>query len=239
MSQERTLEYTILQKVVLYIVPFVLIALVWRTLPFKVSLKVFFCCFLTPFLIIIVNSFAIRLEYFNISSSARAAICITAAVFLLAPLIINVVYDVHKRNYLNSYPTDGIISLRITCDVNSINEHGSIGSEWTYQHFLNSQEFKSGNILKVDAKEGFTITSRIIERDGIDDVGEVTSKRYFYSSFNNREKTLTVLQNVHIVENGGRKYSNSSADFEVIYTLKRVIPTSAGFFYVFFIRPAI
>ena len=100
-------------------------------------------------------------------------------------------------------------------------------------HFLNNQEFKNGDILKVNAKSPFTITSRFIERDSISDVGETTSPKYNYSSNDNYKKTLTILQKVNVVENGGRKYAGSTADFEATYTLKRVIPESMTFWDMF------
>jgi hypothetical protein len=232
-NEKNKLEYTNLQRLFLFIIPVAFIVLAWRMFPFSNIFKAMLCCFLGAFIILVAVVFAEYLGYFKRFKSAWAVICITAVVFLLFPAIINVVYGIHEKEYLNSYPTDNSISVKITYDIDRTGGSGSIGGEWTYKHFLNNQEFKNGDILKVNAKSPFTITSRFIERDSISDVGETTSPKYNYSSNDNYKKTLTILQKVHVVENGGRKYAGSTADFEATYTLKRVIPESMTFWDMF------
>lgn len=162
------------------------------------------------------------------------AITITIIVFITFPLVISVICGIHKREYLLSYPTDNQISVKIVCDIDRIGGSGSIGNEWTYEHYLNDKEFEDGEIVTVSAKDFFSITSRFIEHDNsINDVGESTSQRYRYSDNDNYKKTIIISQKVHVVEQGGRRYAGSTADFNVIYKLKRVIPTTMSYWDVF------
>ena len=175
MNERNRWEYTNLQRLLLFVIPIAFIALIWRMFPLSNIFKAMLCCFLGVFIVSGAVIFAEHLRYFKKFNSAWAVVCITAAVFLIFPAIINVVYGIHEKEYLNSYPADNSISVKITYDIDRTGGSGSIGGEWTYKHFLNNQEFKNGDILKVNAKSAFTITSRFIERDSISDVGETTS----------------------------------------------------------------
>lgn len=229
MFNDTKFEFTKLQYILLCITGIAFIALIWDMFPLDNILKVAICCFIGTFILLIVISFAECVSYFKKITSAKIATTITILVFLTFPLAISIMHGIHEQEYLESYPANNQISVRITYDIDRVGGSGSIGSEWTYEHFLNKKKFQNGDILSISAKVPFTITSRCIERDSIDDIGESTSKQYKYSQNNNYKKTLTISQKVHVTEQGGRRYAGSTADFKVIYTLERVIPTSMGY----------
>lgn len=226
-------EFTKFQNVLLCISPIAFIVLIWEMIPLDNLLKSAICCFLGAFIFWMVIAFANYLSCFKKIKTARMATSITMFVFVVVPLAINIVHGIHEKEYLTSYPTDNQISIKITYHIERTGGSGSIGNEWTYMHFLNKREFETGQILTVNAKNPFTITSRFIERDKIDDIGESTSKQYIYSQSDNYKKTLNISQKVHVTEQGGRRYAGSTADFKVTYTLTRVVPSSMNYWDVF------
>lgn len=156
----------------------------------------------------------------KMSVKRKLTIIAAAIFFLLLTIVIYIVYNVHKSKFIASYPDDNRISVCITCVVDLIEEYGSVGNEWGYEHFLNSQEFKSGEILTIGAKDSFSIASRITEYDDISDIGKTVE----YYTYDNYKKPLVISQYVRVVESGGKRYVGSFADFNVVYTLERVMP---------------
>ena len=203
--------------------------LFWRMLPTSTSAKLLIFSVSGVFIVLLVSLFSSYLNYFECASSPRTTLIITAIVFLMFPLAINITQNVHEKDYLVSYPSDGKVSVSITYDIDRTGGSGSIGSDWSYHHYLNDHEFKNGDVLTIRADSAFVIKSRFIERDSIDDIGETISSKYKYSTNENYKKTLVIPQKVHVVENGGKRYAGSTADFKVVYTLKRVVPPSMNF----------
>ena len=232
MKNTTKFEFSKIQNALLIITSLAFIVLVWGMFPLHTALKVAICCFLGSFIFLMVISFANYLSYFKVVSSAKIAITITMVVFVAFPLAISIFHSIHEKEYLSSYPADNQISVKITCDIDRIGGSGSIGDDWVYKHYLNNTEFKNGEIVNVNGKTAFTIKSRFIESDSISDIGESISKQYRYSENNNYKKTLVISQKVHVVEQGGRKYAGSTADFNATYKLKRVVPTSMSYWEV-------
>ena len=233
MGNSTTFEFSRIQKVLLCVTSIVFIVSIWEMFPLQNALKVAICCFLGLFIFLAVFSFAEYLSYFKIVSSAKMAIAITMIVFVVCPLTTSIMHNIHKREYLSSYPTDNQIYVKITCDIDRVGGSGSIGNEWAYEHYLNGEEFEDGEIVTINAQTSFAIKSRFIEQDSINDIGESTSRKYRYAEDENYKKTLTISQQVHVVERGGRKYAGSTADFNATYKLIRVIPTSMSYWDVF------
>ena len=166
--------------------------------------------------------------------SAWKSIICTAIVVLLIPSIMSVTYYAHHNTYLSSAPSNNQVSLRITADVKRTGGSGSIGGEWRYKHAINSNTFKSGDIVEINIKKPFNITSTIIENDEIDDVGTSISREYTYGITGDYTEEISLSNNVKVVERGGRKNSGAYATFTVNYTINRVVPNDYTFFDVYF-----
>ena len=161
----------------------------------------------------------------------RKPIIISAIVFVVLALAVNIMYGVHKHKYMTLCPDDGQILVKIKCDIDRVKESGSVGNEWSYDHFLNNQRFKDGDTLTINTGETFSITSRITEHDDISDIGEANSGEYTYDDY---KKPFIISQRVRVVERGGRRYAGSYADFNVVYTVERVLPPDIGVWDVYF-----
>lgn len=161
----------------------------------------------------------------------RQPIIVSAMIFVALTLVATIMYNNHKDKYLSSPPDNGQISVKIKCNVDCVNESGSVGNEWSYEHFLNKQRFKDGDALTINTREIFSITSRITEHDDISDIGEANSGEYTYDDYKN---PLIISQRVRVIERGGRRYAGSFADFNVVYTLERVFSPDVGFWDVYF-----
>ena len=160
----------------------------------------------------------------------KNAIIIAVLVFLILSFIVNIMYDVHKQRYISSPPDDNHILVRIKYDIDRIKEYGSVGNEWEYNHLLNNQEFKDGEVLNVNVKDPLSIKTRIVEYDKIPDIGESISR----CKYDNYKSPIEVSQHVRVTERGGKKYAGSFVDFEVVYTIERVLPKNMSFWDVFF-----
>lgn len=233
MDNYTKLEFSKFQNTLLVLTSIVFILLVWNFFSVDDLLKAVICIFLCSFILLMVTSFARYLGYLEIAKTAQKAVSITMLVFVAFPLVINIMHSVHEKDYLVSCPVDNKISARISCDVDRVGGTGSIGKEWTYKHFLNDKEFENGEVVVINVKSSFTITSECIERDSIPDVGTTTSKQIVYPQGGDYKKPLIISQKVHVVEKGGRRYAGSTADFVVTYTITRVIPTTMGYWEVF------
>lgn len=237
MNNPTKFEFSKIQSALLIITSIAFIVLIWAMFPMYNALKVAICCFLGGLIFLTVISFAEYLSYFKAVSSANMAIAVTMIVFIMFPLIISIFHSIHEKEYLSSYPADNQISVEITYDIDYVGGNGSVGDGWVYEHYLNDTEFKNGEIVSINGKTSFTIKSRFIEIDGINDVGESTSRQYRYSENDNYKKDLIISQNVHVVEQGGRKNAGATADFNATYTLKRVVPTSMSYWDMFWYTP--
>lgn len=173
--------------------------------------------------------FSHRLAAFKVVKTEKTAIAITATVFLLFPLLGNLVYSANANNYLASYPADDYISVKLRCDIERVGGSGSIGDQWSYYHYYNQTEFKDGDTLTVKATLPFTITSKFVEHDAIPDVGVTKSRLLRFFENGNYDRTLTISQLVHVEERGGRRYAGSTANFRATYTLERVIPSTMSY----------
>ena len=233
MNSTTKFKFSKTQGVLLIITSIAFIVLTWRMVPLDNTLKLAICLFLGSFVFLMVISFADYLSCFKAVSSAKMATIITMIVFMAFPLTISIFYSIHEEEYLVSYPADNQISVKITYDIDRVGGSGSIGYEWVYKHYLNDTEFKNGDIVDINGKTAFTIKSRFIEHDSVDDIGESTSKQYNYSENDNYKKTLSISQKVHVVERGGRKNAGSTADFNATYKLERVVPTSMSYWDIF------
>lgn len=228
-DEKNKFSFSLIQSLLFCITSIIVVIFVWKLLPIHNIIKLCILLSFGSFILWIVISFAAYISRLNIIRTSWQSVIITILMFLAVPVLLVVTHNIHEKEYLTSYPDDNQISVQITYEINRVNSSGSIGHDWTYHHFLNNQEFESGDIVTINAKSPFSITSRFVEHDSISDVGESSSKQYKYSQNDNYKKTLTISQKVHVTERGGRKYAGSTADFNVTYTLKRVVPPSIGF----------
>lgn len=211
----------------------IFLILVWDMILLDAITKMFLCLLISPFVIMIALGFHNFLYYFNKGLIGWKATAATIAVFLIIPIIMDNIYEHSANRYLVSYPFDGVVAVKIECDEEYIGGSGSVGNEWSYIHLLNGTPFSSGEIVELCVSEPFTITSRIIERDGISDVGETTSDRIAYSNNQNWRRNLNFYNVVHVDEQGGRKNAGAYADFRVSYTLTRTFPDSINYWNLF------
>ncbi len=158
----------------------------------------------------------------------------TAILFLLVPAIMTISYFSHLNDYRTSIPSDNCIQFRINANVKKTGGSGNVGNEWSYKHAINSNQFKSGEIIELNIKNPFTITSTITENDDINDVGTTTSGEYSFSVFGNYSEEIVITNSVRVDERGGRRNSGAYALFSVEYTINRVLPEDYSFFDVYF-----
>lgn len=174
------------------------------------------------------------LGFLDIIRNTWASVALLFAIFVALPSIIICIQKNCEKEYLIAYPQDDIIAVEITCKIALTKHTGSIGSDWSYYHYLNDTAFKNGDVLTVCASEPFSIRSVFVERDAIPDKGEAISSAYQYPFLQDYPNLLYITNRVHVKETGGRKYAGSTADFSVVYTLKRVVPEYMNFWDVYF-----
>lgn len=212
----------------------VFLILLWNMIPLNALIKIALYCFLIAFVFLIIVTFHVNLAHFNKNLAGWKATLVTAVIFLLVPSVMNLVYKRNADQYLISYPFDNVVAVKIECDVEHIGGSGTVGNEWSYIHLLNDTTFSSGDVIELGVSEPFTITSRIIEHDGISDEGETISKKYIYSKDENWKRNINFSQTVHVDERGGRRNAGAYADFRVEYTLARTFPKSITFWNLLF-----
>ena len=162
------------------------------------------------------------------------SIILTTILVLLIPAIMTVAYFFHLNDYLTSIPANNCVSCRIMASVKKTGGSGSVGNEWCYYHAINSTSFKDGEIVEINTKKPFTITSTIIESDSIDDIGKTTSNKFYFGKSGDYTEDIVVTNSVRVDERGGRKNSGAYALFSVNYVIKRVLPRDYAFFNVYF-----
>ena len=216
-------------------VSLVFIALIWRMVPIHNLWKCVIVCLAGAWIFAIVVYFFVRLPYFIPKANNDLLITITCVVFLLFPSLINITHETNKQQYLSSITPDTIIGLKIDIDVERTGGSGSIGSEWKYKHYFNDIQFTSKQIMEVKASDPFTIRSRFMELDDkVNDIGETTSKQFkFYKDSQNNDE-ITIINNVFVMENGGKRYAGSSAEFDASYHVVLTTPPSMTFWDVYF-----
>ncbi|MBE5801667.1 MAG: hypothetical protein E7319_05195 [Clostridiales bacterium] len=229
MQNNEKATMSLAQLIFLLAISVLFIGLIWRMFTLEPLMKVCLFCFFGIFVFVPIVYFPESLGYVIKSSSKWLILFITAIVFLLIPLTSNIVYDLHKRAYLESLPANEEITFEITYKIEHLNSSGNIGDELTHLHFFNDQSFKNRDILTINANTPFSIRSQIIEHDGISDIGETISDNYIYSQNSNYKKPLIISQKVRVYECGGRRNGGATANFSVTYTLERVIPLSVTF----------
>lgn len=203
--------------------------LTWNFLPASFLLKLSFMCLAECSII-----FAIVTSCNNLALQEKVffpwATCITAVIVsLLIPTLLQMLFCSNEQAYLSTSPEGDSIYVKITYKCEQIDSNGSIGDNWSYKHFINDTPFVSGSVVQINYNKPFVITSRFIERDDISDIGETISEEYVFAEDNNFDKTINVLQEIHVDEQGGRQNAGSYADFSINYTIKRVIPPNATF----------
>lgn len=186
-----------------------------------------------PLVGIIVFSTAINFSFLY-KVSAWKIIVRTTTVILLVPTTMTLVYYNHLNNYLTTIPSNNRGTFCISIDIEKTNEFGSIGNEWSYKHTINDTLFRNGDNVEINIQHPFTITSIIIEHDAINDVGIETSNQLSLGKTGRYNDELTVVNDVKVIECGGRKNSGAYAIFTVKYTINRVLPENLGFFDVYF-----
>ena len=139
MNNNANFEFSKKQNTLLGIAPLIFIILTWKMIPLHVAWKIIIYLFLGlgSCIFWIVNSFVDYLSYFKAISSAKTAFTIAMIIFVILPLVMSIFHDIHQKKYLSSYPTDNLISVKITYDIERIGSSGSIGHDWIYKHYLN------------------------------------------------------------------------------------------------------
>ena len=229
MKFKNDFTFSGLQITVLFIIASIFTIMLWWIIPLSTFLKIL----IFPFAIVLpfgaVGIFAV---YFHTTTSIRQSwisVVITAFIFLTIPGSLCVNYHYQLKNYIASSPINGMISVKVLCDINSVHEHGNIGNEMKYYHYLDDIAFKNGDVISINVNKPFKITSEFVEFDGISDVGKTTSKPRKYTSGDSFDQEIVISQIVEVEEDGGRRNSGASATFKVTYRLNRVLDKNMGF----------
>lgn len=229
-----TLEYNGIQSLILWTIATLFILFITLFIPDKhrvVEVLIFLIG--VPLMGILVVSTAINLRLlYNLD--VWKSIIGTAIVVLLIPSIMTVIYYSHYNSYLTAIPENNRVAFRITADVKYTGGSGNVGNEWLYKHAINNTAFEDGEIVEVNVREPFIITSTITEIDGIDDIGLSTSEEYHFKKQSDYTEELVITNSVKVVERGGRKNSGAYATFSVKYHINRVLPADFTFFDVYF-----
>lgn len=232
-SSDEKLQYNVYQHIVVWAIALLFMLFVTLLIPDKHrAIKPMLLLIGTPSVALVVYSSA-NARHIISSFGAWNCIIITGTVILLVPLIMTAVYYTHYTGYMNSIPSDNRVAFRITAEVKRTGSSGSIGNEWSYKHAINDTTFKSGEIVEVNISKPFTVTSTIIENDGIDDIGKTTSNRYRFQILSDYTKEITVVNKVKVTECGGRRNARAYATFSVSYSINRVLPPSFTFFDIY------
>lgn len=154
-------------------------------------------------------------------------------------------YYLHYNSYVSYISSHNFETFRITIDTKRTGGSGSVGGEWSYQHYINNTKVKNGDIVEINIAEPFTITSTFTEHDSIDDVGSTTSKKFNFENNTGNQKSITITNSVKVSENGGRRNSGSYAKFLAEYKISKtntaknssiikILPVYFSFFDVYF-----
>lgn len=150
---------------------------------------------------------------------------------LLASLLVS---QCNTSAYMKKIPASNAIFYKAGIDIESVGGAGSVGNEWSYQHYVvcggAETSFNNGSIIETKADSAFSLRSRIIEHDdAISDVGETDSNPIIYAKKECVGAHRFVLSNnVRVVEDGGRRNKGAYKDFRVTYNLTRVFPSSTS-----------
>lgn len=229
MKNTNSFSFSDIQNAVLIGISVVYVVSMWNAVPMSNLAKALLVVIFWGAVYLAAYLFSHRLAAFKVVKTEKTAIAITATVFLLFPLLGNLVYSANANNYLASYPADDYISVKLRCDIERVGGSGSIGDQWSYYHYYNQTEFKDGDTLTVKATLPFTITSKFVEHDAIPDVGVTKSRLLRFFENGNYDRTLTMSQLIHVEERGGRRYAGSTANFRATYTLERVVPSTMNY----------
>ena len=159
-------------------------------------------------------------------------ICIVIAI-LVAVLGVFGIIQYNKWRYMRSCPSDGFMYLKISAVSKRTDGQGSLGNELTYNYYMNGNQFKNGDIRKVIYNTDIHLKTMIVEHDSIDDIGEAN----LYVDIKDYTTAPVYLYDTVLVkETGGKKNKGAWEEFQVKYTLKRVLPNDKGIFYFLFYK---
>lgn len=211
-------------------------ALIWPMIPLNVTTKIIILFVGGIWLVLAIFEFSFELTEAFPRVTPFLAIPLTALAFLFLPVFCMVQHNIYFDTYMESIPHDNQLSFRITYNIEHVQSSGNVGSDWIYNHYLNDQEFKNGDILTVPANKKMYIRSEFIESDLIPDVGETTNFAFQVTS-KNCSQTHIITNKVRVYEIGGRRNAGAYVDYLVTYSAKRVPPPSLYFWGVFFSTP--
>jgi hypothetical protein len=153
----------------------------------------------------------------------KKVIVISTIVFVVLLVIGGVIVgSLYKKNYddyvnylLVQQADNGEMMYKVRIDVKEV-EYNHVGRNITIEHTLNRKWVTDGDVV---ARERiFDFQTVITEKDGIDDVGYddisfVTP--YYVTADYSESKTITIK----VKEEGGTKYRNAYAIYDVTYTI--------------------
>lgn len=234
-SKGKEEDYMLLMLFMSFPLSIVFIVLVWDIVPINGFVKDFFLgVFGFIGVIFAILAFWIHLRLFKGFSSPWVSMIATVLVFFLFPSALHAAHDLRQKDFLITYPSDDMITARIDCDIVQTGSSGSIGGEWTFEHYFNGQRFKDGDTITINISAPFFIKSWFIENDGIDDIGQANSAKYTFVTYDKYKSPFTITNHVHVVETGGRHNKGSTADFDAVYKFTRVIPETMDFWDMLF-----
>lgn len=178
-----------------------------------------------------VLSIALFVPSYLLTKIRAVNISIIVVLALWAPCIVGkAIYPKARNGYLYAWPKDGYITFKITADP-KITKWGNIGNDLKFHHYINGNEFWSGNTVRKRVGETLTFETEIVEADSIPDIGSAYSVPFRYSdSYHYEFPNLYLRTYVTVDEKGGNYISRGeSAEFETTYCLTRVMPAGTRY----------
>lgn len=123
-------------------------------------------------------------------------------------------YNDYINDYLHTQAQNNKLRFKVSIKTTRT-EYNHLGTNISIEHTINRQLIKNGDTIP--QADSFTFKTVITERDGIDDVGYKSSS-VDLPTYVERDFKRTITQNITVREEGGTKYPNASAKYEVTVT---------------------
>ena len=232
-DEKKQKTHDAFEMIILGVVSIVFDVLAWKMIPINTLLKFSLFCIVVPIAFGVVVLTFLNLSRINSFFTTQRALITTIISFLLIPLIMNLMYYNHKEVFLESYPQDENVSLRIVCAVEKTGGKGNVGGDGLYHHYINDQKIKSGEVVTIGVETPFHVKTRLVEMDEYSDIGMKTSPVYVFSSIKKYNEPFVVSQQIYVFENEGKRNAGAYAEFSVRYYFTRVLPVTMTFWNLF------
>lgn len=123
-------------------------------------------------------------------------------------------YNRVVAEYIEASSNDRTLKMKVHITADQIEYH-HLGKDITKEYTCNNKMINDGEIIPYSSKLDFVAT--ITEHDSIDDVG--TGKVTMLGPLNNNKVTATV----RVDEDGGRRYADAYAIWEVTFIVEPIV----------------